>query len=264
MAIPKVIHYCWLGGNSKPESVIKCIDSWKRFCPDYEIREWNEENLDVFANSYTREAYNAKAWGFVPDYLRLWIVYNHGGIYVDTDVQIIRNFDPLLEYHAFAGFERGTENEDGYFINFGQGFGAEKYNPVIKKHMDLYNDLDFLLPDGSYNRIASPHYTTKVLQEYGLNRKDNNKQDLDKIVIFSDDYFCPKSFATGMIKKTNNTYSIHLFDGSWYSEEEQNQREIWEKDARLDYYKHIPNRCLRKLLGDNNYEYLKRLLKGVH
>ena len=261
MSIPKIIHYCWLGGNEKPESVLNCIDSWRKFCPDYEIKEWNEKNLNIAINAYTEEAYNAKAWGFVPDYLRLWIIYNHGGIYLDTDVQVIRSFDSLIESKGFAGFEKGTEDENGYYVNFGQGFAAEKYNPLIKAHMEMYENLHFLLSDGSLNKIASPHYTTDVLVDFGLNRKLNSKQDLDYFTIYSDDYFCPKSFATGLVKKTENTYSIHQFDGSWYSEEEQLQRIQWEKAARKDYYLHIPNRCLRKILGDKWYEKLKLFLK---
>lgn len=261
MAIPKVIHYCWLGGGNKPESVLKCIESWRLACPDYEIKEWNETNLNVNINLYTSEAYKAKAWGFVPDYLRLWIVYNNGGIYVDTDVQMLRSFDSLLEHHAFAGFEKGTGDENGLFVNFGQGFAAEKHNPVIKRHMEIYDKMNYLLPDGSYNRIASPHYTTEVLQEYGLDRTRNEYQGLNGITIFPDDYFCPKSFATGLVRKTKNTYSIHQFDGSWYSEEEQKQREQWEKDAKKDYFMHLPHIIIRKMIGNKNYEKLKNIIK---
>lgn len=260
MAIPKIIHYCWLGGKPKPESVLKCIESWRKFCPDYEIKEWNESNLDVFANEYTRQAYEAKAWGFVPDYLRLWIIYTYGGIYLDTDVQIIKSFDSLLSFPAFAGFERGTGDSEGYYVNFGQGFGAEAYNEVILQHMNIYHDLLYKNPDGSFNRVASPHYTTQVLVDYGLNRKENSCQRLNGIVIFPDDYFCPKSFATGIIKTSRNTYSIHQFDGSWYSEEEQLQRKQWEKAARRDYFIHMPNRLARKILGEATVKRLKKLL----
>ena len=261
MAIPKIIHYCWLGGNPKPESVLRCIDSWRKFCPDYEIREWNESNLDISSNLYTRQAYEAKAWGFVPDYLRLWIVYTHGGIYLDTDVQMVRSFDPLLKEKGFAGFERGTADENGSFVNFGQGFGAEAGNPIIGEHMRLYDDLQFQNPDGSYNRLASPHYTTAVLVRHGLNRKKNEVQRLDAFAVYPDDRFCPKSFATGMIRQSKDTFSIHQFDGSWYSQAEQEMRKQWEKDARRDYWLHLPHRLGRKLLGDENYEKLKRLLK---
>ena len=258
MSIPKIIHYCWLGGNPKHESVLKCIDSWRTYCPDYEIREWNESNLDISMNKYTRQAYDAKAWGFVPDYLRLWIVYTHGGIYLDTDVQIVRSFDPLLEHAAFCGFEQGTADQDGSYVNFGQGFGAEAGNPVIGEHMKLYETLRFRNDDGTFNRLASPHYTTDVLVRRGLDRKVNKTQELPGVIVYPFDRFCPKSFATGMVKKTKHTYSIHQFDGSWYSQEEQDLREQWEKDARKDYWLHLPHRIGRKLLGDTLYEKIKR------
>lgn len=259
MAIPKEIHYCWLGGNPKPESVLKCIESWKKYCPDYEIREWNETNLEISSNEYTSQAYEAKAWGFVPDYLRLWIVYNFGGIYLDTDVQVLKSFDDLLDCSAFIGFERGTNDKSGYYVNCGQGFGAEAGNIFLKRHMELYNDISFKLADGTYNRLASPHYTTAILEKEGLDRKRNVTQRLENVIVFSDDYFCPKSFSTGLIKKSKNTHSIHQFDGSWFSEDEQLLRKQWEKDARIDYIKHIPHRFLRKCVGNEVYAALKRL-----
>ena len=260
MSIPKVIHYCWFGGAEKPKSVNRCIESWKKHCPDYEIREWSEKEFDVTQNKYCLQAYEAKAWGFVPDYIRLWIIYNNGGIYLDTDVQVIKSFDTLLANKAFAGFERGTEDDKrGFYVNFGQGFGAEPRNNIIKEHLELYNDIDYRLPDGSYNRTPSPQYTTKVLEDHGLDRKKNTTQNLDEITIYSDDFFCPKSFATGLIKKTNNTYSIHQFDGSWYSDDEQNQKTKFWRSAKRDYIIHLPNRILKKILGDSLYEDLKRM-----
>ncbi|MBQ8230385.1 MAG: glycosyl transferase [Lachnospiraceae bacterium] len=260
MSIPKVIHYCWFGGKEKPESVMRCIASWRKHCPDYEIKEWNESNLDVTENAYTKQAYDVKAWGFVPDYLRLWIIYNYGGIYLDTDVQVLRSFDELLKNHAFMGFERDTGDSNGMFVNCGQGFGAEQGNDVIAAHMAQYVDLQFALPDGTYNRTPSPHYTTNVLKQFGLDNKRNEIQDLGAIVIYSDDYFCPKSFATGLVRKSKNTYSIHQFDGSWFSAEEQECRRKWERDAKKDYWVHLPNRLLKHLLGESAYQKLKKIL----
>ncbi len=219
--IPKIIHYCWLGGAPKPQSVLKCIESWRKACPDYEIREWNENNLNINDNIYTQQAYSAKAWGFVPDYLRLWIVYTYGGIYLDTDVEVLRSFDELLDNHAFAGFERGTGDDDGALVNFGQGFGAVAGNEVIYKHMEMYKDLSFILPDGQQNRVPSPCYTTQILAQLGLNRKNASVQDLGLIVVYSEDYFCPKNFVDGAIQITENTYSIHHFDGSWWTDRER-------------------------------------------
>lgn len=255
MAIPKIIHYCWLGGNSKPESVLKCIASWKKYCPDYEIREWNESNLDISINDYTKQAYEAKAWGFVPDYLRLWIVYTYGGIYLDTDVQMVRNFDPLLKEEAFAGFEDNTH------IALGLGFGAEAKNSIIAMHMKKYENLSFLNPDGSYNRTPSPQYSTQVMQHIGLKENNGHVQRINGFACYPPEFFCPKSFTTGILRITKNTYSIHQFDASWYSDDEQKQKEKYWKDARKDYWFHSPHRIVRKMLGDAKYEKLKRFFK---
>lgn len=255
MAIPKVIHYCWFGDKPIPESVSKCISSWEKHCPEYEIRKWSEKDIDISINQYTQQAYTAKAWGFVPDYLRLWIIYNYGGIYLDTDVQVIRSFDPLLNHNAFAGMEEPE------YVALGLGFGAEAGNEFIKEHMQQYDALSFINKDGSYNKTPSPHYTTALLKEHGFIPGKVEIQNLDNVVIYPPEYFCPKEFSTGITRITRNTFSIHQFDASWYSEEEQKMKhERWHK-ARKDYIAHIPNRVLRRILGDIEYEKLKRLLR---
>ena len=257
--IPKIIHYCWFGGAPKPKSVLRCIDSWKKYCPDFEIREWTEKDFDITQNEYTRQAYEAKAWGFVPDYIRLWIIYNYGGIYLDTDVQVIRDLSPLCEHPAFAGFENATQ------VNCGQGFGAEAGNPIIESHMKMYDDLQFLRDDGSYNTTPSPSYTTQVLREYGLHPDTQEIQNLGEMLIYPVEYFCPKNLVTGLTNVTAKTYSIHQFDASWYTEEQQaakNKR--WESVRRLErkhYITHIPNRVLMTILGRVRYEDLKKRLK---
>ena len=136
--IPKIIHYCWFGGESLPESAIKCINSWKKFCPDYEIIRWDESNYDVTKNVYMKEAYEAKKWGFVPDYARLDIVYNYGGIYMDTDVELLKPLDDLLGCNAYMGVEKPG------IVALGLGFGAEKGNSVIGDLLEEYNDKRFI------------------------------------------------------------------------------------------------------------------------
>ena len=215
MSIPKIIHYCWIGGNPKPKSVLYCIESWKKYCPDYEIREWNETNYDFTKNQYMKEAYDEKKWGFVPDYARLDIVYNHGGIYLDTDVEIVRSFDDLLSNEAFMGFEKSDDGE--WFVNCGQGFGAEPKNPSIKFIRDFYDGKTFYNEDGSLNLLPSPHYTTECLVALGMTRV-NKKQNLKNLTVYKSDVLCPKSMATGKIEKTKNTYSIHHFTASWMDE----------------------------------------------
>ena len=214
--IPKIIHYCWVGGAPKPRSVIYCIESWKKYCPDYEIREWNESNYDFKKNQYMKEAYDEKKWGFVPDYARLDIIYQYGGIYLDTDVEIIKNIDSLLENEVFFGFENtGTEE---YFINCGQGFGAIKQHNIIKQLRDFYDNISFYNPDGSLNMLPSPHYTTQVLKKYGLVQNNTDQKFLD-IMIYASDVLCPKNFHTSEIYKSERTVSIHHFTASWMDEQ---------------------------------------------
>lgn len=234
---------------------MKCIASWKKYCSDYEIKEWNENNLDLSTNIYTRQAYEAKAWGFVPDYLRLWIVYTCGGIYLDTDVQMVRSFDPLLNEKGFAGFE------DDDHIAFGLAFGAEAGNSLIEENMHAYDDLRFINEDGSINRTPSPEYTTAIMKKLGFSRNTGKIQRVDGFACYPPEYFCPKNFSTGILKLTKNTYSIHQFDASWYTEAEQAQKLRYWKKAKWDYWLHMPNRIARNILGDERYEGLKRVLK---
>lgn len=215
MPIPKIIHYCWVGGKPKPRSVQYCIESWRRACPDYEIVEWNESNYDFKKNKYMREAYEAEKWGFVPDYARLDIIYEHGGVYLDTDVELLKPIDKLLENDAFAGFENTGDGE--YFVNFGQGFGAAAGNDVIRSARDMYDSMSFLNADGTPSLLASPHFTTECLVSFGLVR-ENRDQSLDDIKIYASDVLCPKCFRTGKTKKSARTVSIHHFEASWVDE----------------------------------------------
>lgn len=213
--IPKIIHYCWVGNAPKPQSVLYCIESWKKNCPDYEIREWNESNYDFTKNLYMRQAYEAKKWGFVPDYARLDIIYQFGGIYLDTDVELIKSFDELLDQKAFMGFENTGDGE--FFVNCGHGFGAEAHHEIIGAARDLYDHVQFLNEDGTYNLLPSPHYTTQTLKKYGL-IQENKDQDLPRMLVYASDVLCPKNFRTGEICKTSRTVSIHHFSASWMDE----------------------------------------------
>lgn len=213
--IPKIIHYCWVGGNPKPQSVLYCIESWKRCCPDYEIREWNETNYDFTKNEYMRQAYEAKKWGFVPDYARLDIVYQHGGIYLDTDVEMVRSFDSLLEHESFFGFEDTGGGEN--YVNCGHGFGAVPHHEAIRKLRDHYESLSFANEDGTLNLLPSPYYTTQSLRLLGL-AQENRDQTLDGIQVYASDVLCPKNFRTGKLRRTERTVSIHHFSASWVDE----------------------------------------------
>lgn len=257
MAIPKKIHYCWLGRNPKPKSVLKCIESWRKFCPDYEIIEWNEDNLDISSNLFSRQAYEAKAWAFATDYFRLWIVYTHGGIYLDTDVQVIKPLDPLLEHGAFIGFE----NEEQ--INSGLGFGAKAGSPFLHEQMKVYEALQFRNEDGTLNRRPAPEYLTEVAASYGLTHDTGKPQRVLDAVCYPRDYFSPKDYFTGRIHITRNTYSIHHYDSTWFTEEEQTRRKRDLLVARLRYITYIPRSLAEKLLGTKRYKHMVASIKGL-
>ena len=217
--IPKKIHYCWFGGAEKPTSVLACIESWKKYCPDYEIIEWNESNYDFKKNDYMYEAYKSKVWGFVPDYARLDIIYNNGGIYLDTDVEVINCFDALLCNKSFFGFESNSEINECY-VNCGQGFGGEKGNNTIKLLRDDYENVHFVNNDGSLNKLPSPRYTTKLLVEFGL-KQDNRDQFFSDFTVYKSDVMCPKDYANRKVSLTSRSVSIHHFDSSWMSGSEK-------------------------------------------
>ena len=211
MSIPKVIHYFWFGNNKMPSITEKCIKSWKKYCPDYEIICWNEETFDITQNRYVREAYEAGKWAFVSDFARLKILYEHGGIYLDTDVELIRSLDPLLEYSGFMGFD-----EKG-IVATGLGFGAEAQNKIVGELLSDYDDLAFLLPDGSFDLTPCPDRNTVALKRLGMDT-DNTDQTFMGTRFLPSEYLCPMDYYTGQKTITRNTYSIHHYCASWTSE----------------------------------------------
>ena len=218
--IPKIIHYCWFGRNPLPPLFLKCINSWKEKLPDYEIVEWNEDNFDVNSIPYTKEAYLKKKYAFVSDYARFWVLYNLGGIYLDTDVQILKSLNPLLNHEVFSGFESNDR------INPGLILGAEKKNDFIKYMVDGYNDRRFINNDGSLNCETVVTYITKPLLTKGL-ILNGEYQVVDSFTIYPMEHFSPKSLETGKLKITPKTYSIHHFAGSWCSRKDKIKRFLY-------------------------------------
>ena len=257
--IPKKIHYCWFGHNQLPESAKKCINSWKKFCPSFDIIEWNEENFNIDAcPQYVKDAYSQKKWAFVTDYVRLKVVYENGGIYFDTDVELISRIDSLLKYNAYFGFE------DGVYVNTGLGFGAVKGMGIIKEMMDVYTTLPFILEDGTMNQETCPVINTKTLGNHGLKQNNKSQTIENNIRVLSSKYMCPIDFETGILKKSRRTISIHWFDSSWMSQADKDYHEKHRKAIRAerrDYWRHIPNRMLSKLLGKKLYANLKGAIK---
>lgn len=214
--IPKVIHYCWFGGNPLPESAHRCIDSWKKFLPDYEIREWNENNFDVNIIPYTSEAYDEGKYAFVSDYARFWILYNFGGVYFDTDVEVIRDMGCILDNGPFFGCEKNCNSQGYAEVNPGLGTAAGKGLEFYQKILEYYGNLHFRKPDGSLNILTIVYHTTEMLKKYGLT-KITSPQEYAGITIYPKEFFCPKDYVSGRITITDSTFTIHHYSASWKS-----------------------------------------------
>lgn len=204
--IPKKIHYCWFGRGEKPKLAQKCITSWEKYCPDYEIIEWNEDNFDINMNGYTRMCYAEKKYAFLSDYVRLLVVEEHGGIYFDTDVELLKSPNELLCNEAYFGFESET------YVNTGHGFGAEQGNPAVRLMLEAYGPL----LQGDKGIIGCPTLNTQALQSCGL-RANGQYQKLDHATVYPIEYFNPYESTTGRLNKTANTVSVHWYSGAWLS-----------------------------------------------
>ena len=218
--IPKIIHYCWFGRNPLPASAKKCIDSWKRFFPGYEIVEWNEDNYDVRKIQYTSEAFDVGKYAFVSDYARFDILYRLGGIYFDTDVEVIKSFDDILDKGAFMGCET-----DGADINPGLGIAVAPGLGIYKEILDFYETQHFMNKDGSMNTETVVTKVTRILKNHGLQNKID-VQYVSGIYIYPKDFFNPLNNNTGKLELTNNTHSIHWYSMSWMSKIEKLKRMI--------------------------------------
>lgn len=214
--IPKIIHYCWFGGKEKPESAQKCIRSWKKFFPDYEIKEWNESNFDVNMIPYTKAAYEAKKYAFVSDFARFWVLYHYGGVYFDTDVEVIRNMDDLLTNGNFMGCE--VDNLENYSVAPGLGLAVEPQHSLYKEIIEEYRKLPFYIEENKINPFAVVRLTTQLLLNHGL-IKQQGIQHIEGITIYPPDYFNPWDDALGKLNKTSNTRSIHWYSKTWMKPE---------------------------------------------
>lgn len=221
--IPKIIHYCWFGNNPLPEKVLKCIDSWKKFCPDYKIMRWDETNYDLNKNEYISQAYKNKKWAFVADFVRLDVVYNFGGIYLDTDVELIDGLDKLLSNQVFLSIEKYSK-----LVNTGLGFGAEKNSLEINEMMQIYDTISFVKEDGALNLTPCTQYTTDYLEKKGYSYQDIT-QMVGNVKIYASDYFCPIDYETGKKNVTKNTIGIHWYDATWFSDDDKKIHQIEQK-----------------------------------
>lgn len=209
--IPKIIHYCWFGGNPLPKAAIDCINSWKKHCPDYQIMEWNEGNFDVNSTLYTKQAYEHKKWAFITDVVRLHALCNYGGIYMDTDVEVIRSLDRFLTHKGFSGFEDSENIPTGIMA-------AEKDHPMFRKLLAYYEDRPFIV-DGKPDLTTNVTTITNLLLPEGF-QPNNTYQEVAGIALYPYDFFCPRDIHTLKLVVTENTYTIHHFAGSWLPKED--------------------------------------------
>lgn len=208
--IPKIIHYCWFGNNKKPDNVVKFINEWKTKLPDYEIKEWNEKNFDVDELRYTKEAYENKKYAFVSDVARIKALYQYGGVYLDTDIEIKKDFSQLLEkYTMIMGYEAHGDHLMTAFI------ASEKENYLIKELLDTYSKESFLKPDGKYNLYPNTYRITDLLKKNNV-KIDGNFQEIGKgIVLFPEKTFSAMDFSTMTEISDDTTYTVHHFKSSW-------------------------------------------------
>lgn len=214
--IPKIIHYCWFGGSPLPDDAKKCIASWKKYFPGYEIKEWNESNFDLESCDYVREAYQAKKWAFVSDYARFWILFNYGGIYFDTDVEVIRPMEDLVYNGSFMGEEAGLPDNNKSKCNPGLGLAATPGLGLYKEILDYYEQQHFINPDGSIDQETVVTRTSSILRKHGF-KGNGSIECIDGVYIYPPEYFCPMNYTTGKMTITENTRSIHHFSATWHS-----------------------------------------------
>lgn len=241
--IPKIIHYCWFGGKPLPKLAKKCIASWKKYCPDYEIKEWNESNFDINSCAYVKEAYDSKKYAFVSDYARFDILYRYGGLYFDTDVELIKPIDEILEKGPFMGIEDfsiGVEKPPRISVAPGLGIAANPGLGIYKELLDFYHTLHYINPNGTLNLETVVSYTTKILIKHGLKISDEI-QKVGDITIYPQEYFNPCDMHTKNIVITEKTVSIHHYAGSWLSKKEKFKRFV------------------RKIVGNKIYLFLYRI-----
>ena len=230
----KIIHYCWFGPRKLSKVAKKCIKTWKKFLPDYEIKLWTESNFDFNQNEFVRQAYENKKWAFLSDLARLLIVREHGGIYFDTDVEVVRRPDELIECEAFYGFETSK------YIATGLGFGAVPHHITVESMIQQYDEL---MPDENenYPLISCPQLNTRALLPYGL-ELNGKKQIISGALILPVEYMNPYDDPTGVLKKTKNTISIH-----WYSKSWMDRKTVLRSKLTKPFHRLFGNDCFRWL-----------------
>ena len=249
--IPKTIHYCWFGRSELPKLARTCIDSWRRFFPGYSIKRWNEDNFDVKAIPYIAEAYAARKFAFVSDYARFKILYENGGVYFDTDVEVIKAMDDIIAAGAYMGLERDVAN--GFMINSGLGLAAPQWLPLCRNILNQYAGMNFINADGTFNKTTTVAIVTSVLMANGL-KPSAGIVDFDGVRIYPTEYFNPIDAETRELNITANTRTIHHYAGSW----------LTRYEALINWTKrHVGIKASQvvSLIGHNPVYIVKRLCK---
>ncbi len=245
--IPKKIHYCWFGGKELPDLAIKCIESWKKYCPDYEIIRWDENSFPIESNCYVKEAYESKKFAFVTDFVRLYAIYNYGGIYMDTDVEVCQSIDEFLFEKAFSGFESYTDIPTGIMA-------GEQGLPIYKELLDYYTDRHFLMDDGVLDLTTNVQIFTDIFTSKGL-IGNNTKQTIEGYTFYPKTFFCPNQEE--WIKKNNKkVYTIHHFAGSWLPDEEIKKRNSLSYKMKWGIIR-FARKILIKIFGKKRFEKMR-------
>lgn len=229
--IPKVIHYCWFGHGEMSQKELDCINSWHKFCPGYEIVEWNEDNFDFSECRYAQTAYELKKWAFVSDYARFKILYDHGGLYFDTDVELIKPIDDIVANGPFMGCERDAGDPRGMMVAPGLGLACAAGHEVYREVISSYENDTFVDDEGEINYKTVVVRVTEILEKYGLT-EEPGIQEVDGITIYPSEYFNPKEYETGVTVITDNTRSIHHFSMSWLPDSWKKEHDIYAVFAR--------------------------------
>lgn len=227
MSIRKIIHYCWFGSGMLPSKEASCIESWKKFFPDYEMKLWNEENFDFNGCAFAKQAYDNKKYAFVSDYARAKVLYEHGGLYLDTDVKVLKNFTDLLErYDGIVGFERKA------FIGTAL-IACQPHDPCICELLEYYETHEFLQKDGSFDNIANVSIITDIMKSKGL-VLGGERQSIPGFEVFNREYFYPKKLSEMDFRVTDETVAVHMCSNSWLSERERKRgsNKVWIEVVR--------------------------------
>lgn len=230
--IPKIIHYCWFGGNPLPPLAVKCIDSWKKFLPEYEIIEWNEENFPLEEYIFAKQALESRKFAFVSDVSRLHALKEMGGVYMDTDVEVLKPLDDFLHLPAFSGFENDDYVPTGIMA-------SEKNSVWASELLAYYDNRPFINEDGSFDMRANTMVITEMMLKKGFKMTNTFQEIAGYVTFYPNDYFCPKSYKTGKIELTKNSYCIHHFAKSWIPKRKKWRNELKMKAMNVFGYENI-------------------------